>query len=252
MNRVVIVDDEQLAREGLRDAIERAEIPSLEIAASCENGVTALEVIRRLEPEILLLDIVMPVLDGFAMLEQLEPEATPPAVVIVTAHDEYAVRAFDAEATDFLVKPASDERVRAALDRAVRRVAESRALRAGLEQPPTMIESRQADHLVIPDRGRMLIVPIDEIDWIEGDTYYVRVHTRGRVRLLRERLAKLEALLDAARFHRTHRSALVKVELIREVRAESPYSYSALLSTGDRVPVSRERVKSLRSRLAHS
>ena len=171
--------------------------------------------------------------------------------MIVTAHDEYAVRAFDAEAIDFLVKPASDERVRAALDRAVRRVAESRALRAELEPPPAVAASRHVDHLVIPERGRMLIVPADEIEWIEGDTYYVRVHSGGRVRLLRERLSKLEAMLSPSRFHRTHRSALVKVELIREVRAESPYSCSALLSTGDRVPVSRERVKSLQLRLAH-
>jgi two-component system LytT family response regulator len=249
-NGVVIVDDEQLAREGLRDAVVRAAVPSVEVVALCENGVVALAVIRSLEPEILLLDIAMPVLDGFAMLEQLEPESTPPAVVVVTADDEHAVRAFAAEAIDFLVKPASDERVRAAVERAVRRVAESRALRADLESAPWSSGTRHRDHIVIPERGRMLIVPADEIDWIEGDTYYVRVHSRRRVRLLRERLSKLEAMLDPSRFHRTHRSALVRVDLIREVRAESPYTYSALLSTGERVPVSRERVKSLQSRLA--
>ena len=93
-------------------------------------------------------------------------------------------------------------------------------------------------------------MPVGEIDWIEGDTYYVRVHTRGTVRLLRERLSRLETSLGPERFHRTHRSALVRLDLIREVRAESPYSYSALLATGERVPVSRERVKSLQARLS--
>jgi two-component system LytT family response regulator len=102
---------------------------------------------------------------------------------------------------------------------------------------------------VIPDRDRQHVVPIGEVTWIEGDTYYVRVHTRQRVRLLRERLSRLEASLDPTHFHRTHRSALVRVDLIREIHAESPYTHSALLATGERVPVSRERLKSLEALL---
>ncbi|MDB4874816.1 MAG: response regulator receiver [Gemmatimonadetes bacterium] len=248
--RVVVVDDEPLARDGLRDAVERAAVPGVSVVALCENGVVALDRIRELQPEILLLDVAMPVLDGFAMLEQLEPEATPPAVIFVTAYDEHAVRAFDAEALDFLVKPVADARLRAALERAVRRIAEARALRAGLDaEPPPVAAGRYVQQLVIPDRGRRLVVPVDEVEWIEGDTYYVRVHAQGRVRLLRERLSRLEASLDPARFHRTHRSALVRLDLIRELRADSPYAYSALLSTGARVPVSRERVKQLEARL---
>jgi two-component system, LytTR family, response regulator len=214
------------------------------------------DVIRRMRPDILLLDIAMPMLDGFAMLEQLEPEATPPAVIFVTAFDEHAVRAFDAEALDFLVKPVADARLRAALDRAVRRIAELRALRAALElnsEPATSDiaanDGRFAAQIVIPERGRRYVVPVDDIEWIEGDTYYVRVHAQSRARLLRERLSRLEAALDPALFHRTHRSALVRVDLIREVRAESAYTYSALLSTGARVPVSRERLKSLEIKL---
>src|SRR5262249_2480929 len=99
--------------------------------------------------------------------------------------------------------------------------------------------------IVIPERGRQLIVPVDDVEWIEADTYYVRVHAAGRVRLLRERLSRLEAQLDPARFVRTHRSALVWTELIRELRAESAYSHSALLATGERVPVSRERIRTV-------
>ncbi|HEY5063167.1 MAG TPA: LytTR family DNA-binding domain-containing protein [Gemmatimonadaceae bacterium] len=248
---IVIVDDEPLAREGLRNAIARLRVPDVEVIALCEDGVTALDRIREFQPEILLLDIAMPILDGFAMLEQLEPEGTPPAVVFVTAYDEHAVRAFDAAALDFLVKPVSDERLRAALQRAVRRVAEARANRAalGARQPPLDTAERYLRQIVIPDRGRHLVVPVDEIEWIQGDTYYVRVHAGGRERLYRERLSRLEVRLDPEQFHRTHRSALVRLDLIRELRAESPYSFSALLSTGARVPVSRERLKPLEARL---
>jgi len=251
--RAIIVDDEPLARDGLRAAIERLGLSNVEVAAVCENGIVALEQIRVLEPEILFLDIAMPVLDGFAMLERLEPEATPPAVILVTAYDEHAVRAFAAEALDFLVKPVSDERLRSALERAMRRVSESRALRASLDAAAPPLEAAPSgpylEQIVIHERGRQIVIPVGEVEWIEGDTYYVRVHAQGRTRLLRERLARLETSLDPAHFHRTHRSALVRLDLIRELRAESPYSYSALLATGARVPVSRERYRTLAARL---
>lgn len=249
--RVAIVDDEPLAREGLRSAIARLRMDGVEVVATYENGVTALDGIRHDCPDILLLDIAMPVLDGFAMLEQLEPEATPPAIVLVTAYDEHAVRAFDAEATDFVVKPVSDDRLRASLERAARRIAEKRSHRGELERedPAPVDAASYLRSVVIPERGRRVVVPIEEIDWFEGDTYYVRVHARGRVRLLRDRLSRLEAVLDPTRFRRTHRSALVRLDLIRELRAESPYSYSALLTTGARVPVSRERLRGLEETL---
>lgn len=248
---VVIVDDEPLAREGLRDAVTRAAVPRVDVGALCENGVVALDAIARLQPEILLLDIAMPVLDGFAMLERLEPESTPPAIIFVTAYDEHAVRAFEAEAVDFLVKPVADARLRASLERAVRRVAETRALRNELQAMPQRPDATKAylQHLVIPERDRQLVIPVDDVEWIEGDTYYVRVHAKARVRLLRERLSKLESSLDPTRFHRTHRSALVRLDLIRELRAESAYSYSAVLATGERVPVSRERLKGVEAAL---
>jgi two-component system, LytTR family, response regulator len=242
--RIVIVDDEPLARDGLRDAIARVAVPGVEVAATCENAIVALGVIRSLEPEILLLDIAMPVLDGFAMLEQLEPESTPPAIIFVTAYDEHAVRAFEAEALDFLVKPVPDARLGAALQRAVHRVAEARALRTAIDSSDDAgAPTKFLQHLVIPERGRRLVVPVDAVEWIEGDTYYVRVHAEGRVRLLRQRLSWLEAALDTTKFVRTHRSALVRIDLIREIAAESAYSFSARLASGAKVPVSRERLK---------
>lgn len=242
---VVIVDDEPLARDGLRDAVGRLSISGVDLVGVCDNGVAALEAIARLEPQILLLDVAMPVLDGFAMLERLEPEATPPAIVFVTAYDEHAVRAFDAAAVDFLVKPVSDDRLRTALERAVRRVKESRAFAAELQANTQPSEPGYLRQLVIPERGRQLVIPVDDIEWIEGETYYVRVHARGGSRLLRERLSRLEAMLDPARFCRTHRSAIVRLDLVREVRTETPYSHVAVLANGAKAPVSRERLHTL-------
>jgi two-component system LytT family response regulator len=253
--RILIVDDEPLAREGLRDGVARLSatggLPELAIVGVCENGVTALAAIHEHEPDVVLLDIAMPVLDAFAMLERLEPEHTPPAIVFITAYDEHAVRAFDTEAVDFLVKPVADERLAAALARAVRRIDEARALRAQLDAAADNGKGsgRYVDRLVIPERGRHLVVPVSDIAWIEGETYYVRVHAQGQARLLRERLATLETALDPNEFHRTHRSAIVRLALIRELRAESPYTYSALLSTGHRAPVSRERLRGLEAKL---
>ncbi len=253
--RVVIVDDEPLAREGLAAGLGRLAVPGLVVVASCENGIVALDAIRDLQPDILLLDIAMPVLDGFAMLERLEPEATPPAVIFVTAYDEHAVRAFEAEALDYLVKPVADARLAAALDRGIRRVNEARTLRASLEtSAPAPDRTPFLQQLIISERERQVVIPVADVEWIEGDTYYVRVHAGGRARLLRERLSRLEASLDPASFIRTHRSALVRVDLIREIRAESAYSSSALLATGARAPVSRERLPKVEAalrRLAH-
>jgi two-component system LytT family response regulator len=135
------------------------------------------------------------------------------------------------------------------LERAERRIAEVRAATAKLETADVSPVERYLERLVIPERGRRVVVPVPEIDWIEGDTYYVRVHAHGRVHLLRERLSRLEAQLDPAMFHRTHRSAIVRLDLIREVISESQYSFTAVLATGARAPVSRERVKELDQRL---
>ncbi len=248
--RVAVVDDEPLAREGLVAAVARLNVGA-DVAATYANGVAALEGIRRDCPDVLLLDVAMPVLDGFAMLERLEPEATPPAVVFVTAYDEHAVRAFEREATDFLVKPVSDDRLRAALDRAARRIAEKRALRGDLDggDGAPIESSAYLRYVVIPERGKRVVIPIEDVTWFEGDTYYVRVHANGRARLLRDRLSRLESVLDPTTFRRVHRSAIVRVDLVRELRPESPYSWSALLATGERVPVSRERLKGLEETL---
>lgn len=257
--RVVVVDDEPLAREGLvraiADLVAAGEVPPMEVVAQAGSGVTGGETIREHRPDVALVDIAMPRMSGMEMVEALEPEATPPALVFVTAYGEHALRAFGVRALDYLVKPVPDARLREALHRAVVRVAEVHALRASLAAPqPLPARTPQAPYLTrieIPDRGVRTWVPVDEIEWIQGETYYVRIHAAGRGKLLRERMGALEEALDPAVFFRAHRSALVRIGAVREIRAESPYSCSVLLASGARAPLARDRRARLEELLRH-
>jgi two-component system, LytTR family, response regulator len=255
--RVVIVDDEPLAREGLAESIARlvseGAIPRMTIAATCETAEQASGVIREMAPDIALVDVSMPAMSGLDMLAQLEPEAMPPAVIMVTAHSEHALRAFGVRALDYLVKPVPLTVLAAALRRAATRVAEVRALRAATETPPPLPAPTPAEpylrRIVIPERGQRLVVPVEEITWIEGETYYVRVHTTRQSRLLRERLGALADALDPTQFFRSHRSAIVRLSVVREIHMDGPYTASVLLTTGERVPLSRDRVRVLEGML---
>lgn len=243
---VLIVDDEPLAREGLAHALRTLSgvggVPQLQLVGEAANGEQGAALIREQAPDVVLADIAMPGLDGVEMFEELEPESLPPAVIFVTAHEEHALRAFGVQALDYLMKPVSMEALGRALMRAADRIAEQRALRATLEVAPDAPPATGwLQRIIIPERGTRLIVPVADVEWIEGETYYVRVHAAGRARLLRERMSVLEAALDPGRFFRCHRSAIVQFSLVREIRATSPYAYVALLASGARVPVSRTR-----------
>ncbi len=248
--RIAIVDDEPLARLGLVSAIKRITSSDpeirLEVGDICANGVVAIEAIRQNRPDILLLDIAMPEVDGFAVLERLEPEETPAAVIFVTAYAEHALRAFEAEALDYVVKPVPDRRLKAALERAISRVKERHAAREQLEAP-TLAKSERAylQQIVIPERGRQIVIPVGDVEWFQGDTYYVRVHAAPRERLLRERMHVLETLLDPASFMRIHRSAIVRISAIREIRSDSPYAFSVVLASGAIAPLSRDKRRAL-------
>jgi two-component system LytT family response regulator len=239
--RILIVEDQRDNREMLRDLLQlwghRVEV--------AEDGRQGLEAILRLRPDVALVDIAMPRMSGMEMVESLEPEATPPALIFVTAYGEHALKAFGVRALDYLVKPVPDARLREALHRAARRVAEVQALRASLDAPgPLPPRTPQAPYLTrieIPDRGVRTFIPVDEIEWIQGETYYVRIHAAGRSKLLRERMGALEDALDPAVFFRAHRSALVRISAVREIRADGPYSSSLLLASGARAPLARDR-----------
>ncbi len=239
--RAIVVDDEPLAREGLIAELARL---GVDVIGNCGDGYLAHDAIISERPDVLFLDIEMPEVDGFALLERLEPEDVPPVVIFVTAYDQHALRAFEARALDYLLKPISGDRLRGTVERAGRRVQEMRALRDTATSSESASVAGQAylQQLIVRDRDQTMVVPVADLEWVEAETYYVRLHTRGaKPRLLRERMSVLQARLDPAVFFRTHRSAIVRLELVRAIRAISKYEHAIVLSTGAQLPLSRER-----------
>src|SRR5260221_2954793 len=167
--KAVLVDDEPLARAGLRSLL--SEIPAIELVAESANGYEACDAIVKHRPDVLFLDIAMPELDGFATLERLEPEDVPPAIVFVTAYDAHALRAFEAHALDYILKPVSPERLAGAVDRASQRVRASHALRDAIERESGISPSgTKLERLIVRDHTGTTVVPIDDIEWIEAAT----------------------------------------------------------------------------------
>ena len=240
------------------------------VVAECANGLEVCAAVLDYRPDVLFLDIEMPELDGFATLERLEPEDVPPAVVFVTAFDQHALRAFDARALDYILKPVAPEKLATAVDRAARRVREARALRNALDfesevddargvRDPYAVEDTRAgllSRLVVHDHRGTTVVPVDDLEWIEAATYYVRLHRRGAADghqlLLRERMHVLEAGLDPRQFFRTHRSAIVRLDCVRGISAPSTYEAQVVLASGAKAPVSREKRARLESLLRGS
>lgn len=253
--RVVVVDDEPVAREGLRGLL--AADPEVEIAGECSDGRAAVEAILERRPDLVLLDIQMPEMDGFEVIRAVGPQRMP-AVVFVTAYDEFALRAFEVHALDYLLKPFDDERFRDALSRAkatVRRGDPERLTRhlaallsAGDAQPPPA-DGGWLTRLVVRKPGASLFVPVDQIDWIESADYCVKIHAGGRVHVIREALQRLEQRLDPSRFFRAHRSALVNLDRVREVQPALHGDSVLILQDGTRVKLSRTRRSALERRL---
>jgi two-component system, LytTR family, response regulator len=247
--RALIVDDEPLARRGIRQLLDRE--PDVIVVGEARNGREALRALKTLEVELVFLDVRMPEVDGFGVLRAVGPERMP-AVIFVTAYDAFAVRAFDAHAVDYLVKPLREARFAEAVQRVRERlrsadaVTLSRQLSALLatttdrEARPTQ-SSTPSRRIVVPTSTGELVLDAEEIDWIEADDYYAAVHTRGRRHLIRESLSSLEGRLDAARFVRVHRSAIVNLERVREYRTDVPGECAVLLRDGTRIAVSRRR-----------
>ncbi|HVS62190.1 MAG TPA: LytTR family DNA-binding domain-containing protein [Thermoanaerobaculia bacterium] len=253
--RVLVADDEPLARGIVVDLV--AADADAEVVAECGDGESTRCAIRRERPDILFLDIEMPELDGLEVHESLDDEELP-AVVYVTAYQRYAARAFDVAAIDYLVKPFSDERFATAFERAKQRVRERRLgalaeqvaqlaeeLTTGSSEPAGEQRRRPLDRLSIKASSRSLIIPAEEIVWIESEDYYVRVHSAQGRHLLRASLDRLEERLDPTRFVRVHRRALVAVPEVREVVELFKGARAAVLSDGCRVRISRARWKAI-------
>jgi two-component system, LytTR family, response regulator len=238
--RVLIVDDEPLAREGVR--LHLAAVPDVQVVGEAGSGDEAVVLIEELKPDLLFLDVRMPGLDGFAVLEALGTEAMP-LTIFTTAYDQFALRAFDAHAIDYILKPYDAERFGQALDRA--RVSLAARRREAIEERLNALlaeiraRSRYAERLVVRAGGRIVFLPVGEVDWIEAASNYVRIHTGGEAHLLRETMTSLEGRLDPDRFIRIHRSTMVRVEMIRELEPLFQGDYVVILRDGTRLTSSR-------------
>ena len=248
--RTMIVDDEPLARQGIKQLL--APHNDIEVAAEARNGKEALRLLR-FGPtvDLLFLDVQMPELDGFAVLRHLDAEKLP-AVIFVTAFDTFAVRAFEAHALDYLVKPVHEARFENALQRArdsllSRQVLEtSRKLSQllklnSLSAPEPMAQPDLARRLVIVSNGGHLIIDVSEVEWIEAEDYYAAIHIGRQRHLIRESLTSLEARLDPSQFVRIHRSVLVNLAHVRELTSSMLGLTSLILRDGTQLPLSRRR-----------
>lgn len=221
--RAIIVDDEELARAYLRELLSAH--PEIEIAGECRNGFEAVKAINELAPDLVFLDVQMPKLDGFEVLELIDCK---PAVIFVTAYDQYAMRAFDAQAADYLLKPFTAERFERALERATTGGAKPVA-------PP----AREVTRLVVRDGAKVHVISIEKLDYAEAQDDYVALHSEGKSYLKQQTIGALEASLDRNRFVRIHRSYLVNLERIARIEPFAKDSKVAILAAGQRLPVSR-------------
>ena len=244
---VIIVDDERLARDRLRRLLE--EEVDVEILCECENGRQAVEAIPRHHPDLVFLDVRMPRLDGFEVLDALAGEDSP-TVVLVTAHEEYALKAFEIHASDYLLKPVSRRRLRECLAR----VREERAKKDSPELHSALVDlvEKQRPRSVAVSRiwlrspGRIISLTRDKILWIDGAGNYVKVHTTEQTYRLRQTLAGLEEMLDSRQFLRIHRSTIVNLDQVAEVAPHSSGELVLVLKNGQRLTVSRSYRKRLR------
>ena len=243
--RAVIVDDEELARQMVHELL--AGHPEIEIAAECANGFEAVKAVTELKPELLFLDIQMPKLDGFEVLELI---GTDRATIFVTAFDEYALRAFDAHAVDYLLKPFNAARFETALQRAKERLGEKPghplpvpAELAASARPP----AQYLERVVVKDGTRVTIIPIAKLDYAEAQDDYVAINSGGKIHLKQQTISSLEAALDPARFLRIHRSYIVNLEKVAKIEPYTKDSYIVILTNEVQLPVSRSGYARLRA-----
>jgi two-component system, LytTR family, response regulator len=252
--RTLIVDDEPLAREGIRSRLDA--LGGFDVIGECGGGRAAVRAIREQAPEVVFLDVQMPVVDGFGVIAEIGAEAMP-AIVFVTAHDHYALRAFDAQAIDYVLKPIDDARFARAVDGVRRRLAEARdstvarQLLGLLDQvrrgtAPNAEPRTRPDHLIARDGARIERVQFAEIDWVAADGDYVRVHAGNRQLLLRLTMGRLEEALPEQEHVRIHRSTIVNVSRIRALEPMPNAEYRVILKNGVALRASRSYTDRLR------
>ena len=240
--RVLVVDDEPLAREGVNALLSQD--PVIEIAAICASGESAVNAITELEPDIVFLDVQMPGMNGFDVIRKVGVDRMP-FIIFTTAFDQYALDAFEAHAVEYLLKPFSDDRFHDALARGKSAVRERRLAGIGERLSGLLDEIAEETVGAVPARipvrgaGKTYFVSVEDIDWIEGADYYANVHAGGRHHLVRETLTSLTARLDANTFLRVHRSAIVNVTRVREIKSSLRREAIAILHDGTRIKLAR-------------
>jgi two-component system LytT family response regulator len=240
--RVVLVDDEPLARRTLRRLLD--DDPEVSVVAECSDGPSALAAVEQHRPDLLFLDVQMPGMDGFEVLDKLtasrvDDTLPTPVVIFTTAHEDYALRAFDVAAADYLLKPFDDGRFGQALARAKKRAGSGAAGATG----------RTRTHLTLSQTGAVDVVDLDHLLWAEAADQYVRLHTASGTHLLRESMTQLEGSLDERRFLRVHRSCLVALLHVNRIESTRGGTGRVLLDDGTWLPVSRSRMPTLRARI---
>jgi two-component system LytT family response regulator len=250
--RALIVDDEPLARRRIRRMLARH--PDVEIVGDCATGREAIAVIRKQPPDLVFLDVQMPEFDGFAVLEAISADAMP-LVIFVTAHDQYAVRAFKVHALDYLLKPFDRQRFDEALQHARTRLTSdhrdiNRRALALLEE--LRAQSSHMERMVIKAGGRAFFLKTDEIDWVEAEGKYVRLHVGKESYLVREAISTLESQLDPKKFLRIHRSTIVNIDRVRELQPWFHNEYRVILRDGTELMLSRSCRKRLSELLGHA
>jgi two-component system, LytTR family, response regulator len=239
--RTLIVDDEPLARERMRSLLGGQQ--DIAIVGECRDGREAVEAIRTEAPDLVFLDVQIPELDGFQVIEAIGPERSP-VIVFVTAYDQYALQAFEVHAVDYLLKPFDEERFGRALDRARQALSHGKEKEELSEKLISLLQDLKApqgymERLVVKSAGRLFFLRTEEIEWVESAGNYVCLHVKGESHLLRETMNGLEARLDPARFGRIHRTAIVNIDQIKELQPLFHGEYQVVLRDGMELTLSR-------------
>ena len=239
--RTIIVDDEDLARQVIREMLSRH--PEIDIVGECTNGFDAVKMVSELQPDLLFLDVQMPKLDGFEVLELIGAEV---AVIFATAYDEHAIRAFEVHAVDYLLKPFRAERLDDALLRAKERIGKKSP--ASPEQLSAAARaSNHAERIVVKDGTRVQIIPVAKLDYAEAQDDYIALASQGKKYLKQQTISSLEALLDPKNFVRIHRSYVVNLERVTRLEPYGKDTHVVMLSDGSRLPVSRTGLARLKA-----
>ena len=230
----VIVDDEELARAVLREYLSAH--PEIRIVAECSNGFETVKAVAELKPDLLFLDIQMPKLDGFEVLELI---GRGPAVIFVTAYDQFALRAFEVHAVDYLLKPFTPERLSEALERARQRLGRDDAVPVEALVKQARETRKPLERILVKDGSKVHVIPVEKIDYIEAQDDYVGIKAGGKIYLKQDTMAELETLLDPERFKRIHRSYILNIERLVRLEPYAKDSRVAVLVDGTQLPVSR-------------